>query len=267
MVRFELIAVAAATAIFASVGSASAEGIKTLVLGDYSLEADVAILADLTGSDARFNHDTSSAYDLSAGLPTNAFLAGYDSILVFTDHRSVKLSALSNLLGTFVRHGGGVVIGTFWGQQAGSSGGLLNRTGYNPLIHPSDNPYDAQVLGTFDASDPLMANVSSLASEHFSGDYEAGLDTGATLVASWASGRPLTAYNAAHTVVAITLTPNVITLGQTTGDYRPLFANALVFTANAAIATIPEPAAWSLMVIGFGTIGMAVRRRTVSLAA
>ncbi|MGI4876276.1 MAG: PEPxxWA-CTERM sorting domain-containing protein [Janthinobacterium lividum] len=266
MIDLKLGAFAAATAISLIAAPVAARDVRTLVLGGYSLAADKATLVDLTGTDPRFDHHASSAYDLSAGLPTLSFLRHYDSVLLFTDSVPVDLTALSDLLGQYVDRGGGVVISTFWGQGGGSAGGKLNSTGYNPLINPNGSPYEPQTLGSFDASDPLMANVTTLASEHFSGDYDSGLDTGATLVASWASGRPLAAYNAAHTVVAVTLNPNVVNLRQTTGDYRPLFANALAFVSDTT-APIPEPAAWSLMVIGFGVIGIAARRRAAPLIA
>jgi hypothetical protein len=260
MIDLKFVAVAAAAAIAVIATPVSATKVRALVLGGYSTAADQATLVDLTGTDPRFDHTTSSAYDFSSGLPSLSFLRYYSSVLLFTDFVPVDLTALSNLLGRYVDHGGGVVISTFWGEGGGSVGGKLNSTGYNPLINPNGSPYEAQTLGTFDASDPLLANVATLASAHFSGDYDAGLDTGATLAASWASGRPLAAYNAAHTVATITLNPNVVNLRQTTGDYRPLFANALAFVSSTT-TPLPEPAAWSLMIIGFGVIGLAARRR------
>lgn len=267
MINLKFVVSASIGAVLLAGTPVSARPVKTLVLGDYSLDADSAILVDLTGTDPRFDHQASGAYDLGKGLPTLSFLRQYDSVLLFTDAHSVNVTRLSNLLGHYVDRGGGVVISTFWGQQGGSAGGRLNSTGYNPLTNPNGNPYAPQTLGTYDASNPLMANVTTLASAHFSGDYDPGLDTGATLVASWASGHPLAAYNAAHSVVAITLNPNVLSLGQTTGDYRPLFANALNFVADTTIAPLPEPAAWSLMVVGFGAVGVAARRRAAPLAA
>jgi len=248
-------------ATFASVADAAT---KTLVLGDYgSTAVQTAILADLTGTDSRFDHANSGAYDLSAGLPTASYLAGFNSVLVYTDSVSVDLTALSNLLGNYVDGGGRVVLSTFWGQQAGSAGGLLNSTGYSPLINPTFDAYNAQTLGTYDATNPLLAGVTTLSSIEYNGDYLAGLDTGATLTASWASGRPLEAVNANGKVIAITLYPNVVTFGHATGDYRPLFANALAFGGN----TVPEPASWVMMIAGFGLVGVAARRRAPAVTA
>ncbi len=163
-----LVTVALGMVIVAS--PASAKIAKVLVLGDDGGVAnDTAILNDLTGTDNRFNHVKSDAYDLSSGLPTASFLAGFDSVLVFTNAVSVDLTSLSDLLGSYVHNGGGVVISTFWGQQAGSAGGLLNSTGYNPLINPTSDAYNSQTLGTFNAADPLMKGVTTLTSSYYNG--------------------------------------------------------------------------------------------------
>jgi len=80
-------------ATFASVADAAT---KTLVLGDYgSTAVQTAILADLTGTDSRFDHANSGAYDLSAGLPTASYLAGFNSVLVYTDSVSVDIFKLA----------------------------------------------------------------------------------------------------------------------------------------------------------------------------
>ncbi len=251
---------AAATVLaFAVAAPAAAAGVKTLVLGhENDVSLDAAVLADLTGSDARFDHVNSSAYDATAaGLPTLAYLSQFDSVLVSTN-LGPNGTALSNLLGSYVNGGGRVVISTFFGQEAGTAGGLLNSSGYNPLINPTFDAYNSQTLGAFDASSPLFANVFALSSILYNADYLAGLDTGATLVGSWASGRPLEAINAAGNVIAITLYPNVVQYGHATGDYRALFANALAFGGGGAV---PEASTWAMLIAGFGLVGASMRRR------
>lgn len=257
---------AAALAAVAFAAPATAAPTRALVLGDVSFMEDLTpILTDLTGRDARFDHAASGVWNLRDGLPEADVLAKYDSVLAFTDSVSVDLTALSDLLGHYVEHGGGVVIGTFWGQEGGTSGGLLNSHGFNPLVDPVGDAYASNELGAFDAADPLLKGVHSLTANYYDADY-AGVDAGATLAASWSNGRPLAAYNAAHSVAAITLYPNVVTFGHAGGDYRPLFANALALTAGNSGTTgaVPEPASWALMLGGFGLVGSALRRRSTT---
>jgi hypothetical protein len=265
--RFGIIAAALfAAAIVAA--PASAAGVKTLVLGDfYGMDDLTPILNDLTGSDGRFDHVNSGAYNLRNGLPMSSMLAGYNSVLVFSDSVSVDYNVLSDMLGAYVNNGGGVVIGTFWGQEIGNSGGLLNSTGYNPLNNQTFDAYNFHSLGSYDSADPLMQGVASLSSSTYNGDYNAGLDAGATLAASWDDGRPLAAYNAGRNVAAITIYPNAFTFGHVSGDYQRLFSNALAFTAGTSAGAVPEPATWSLLIGGFGMIGFAMRRRGTALLA
>ena len=239
----------------------AAAQVKSLIMGGYNSSADAAIKTDLIGSDARFNQALSSSYDYSTGgLPTLAYLQQFNSVLVFSDRVNVDPTALSDLLGNYVLGGGGVVIATFWGQQVGNAGGLLNSTGFNPFTNPTSEAYISHTLGTYNPLDPLMQGVTALSSNQYNGDYLAGLDTGATLAASWNDGRPLAGYNATHKVAAITLNPNVVTLSNATGDYQRLFANALAFTGGeTAISAVPEPATWAMLMLGFGAIGASLR--------
>jgi hypothetical protein len=45
------------------------------------------------------------------------------------------------------------------------------------------------------------------------------------------------------------------------------FNQGLVTGFNDAVASVPEPATWAMMVVGFGLIGGAMRRKAVALAA
>lgn len=237
--------------------SAEAGLTRSLFLGGDATTDDLTVMNEIIGSDPRFDTSNSQAYSFSDSNanPTLAYLQQFNSVLVWTDSPGPDITGLSDVLRQYVDGGGRVVIGTFWGQQAGTSGGL-NAPGYNPLTNPTANAYSAASLGTYDASNPLMQGVNTLSATMYRGDYDTGLDAGATLVASWDDGRPLEAVNAAQDVIAITLFPDSPQFGTVSGDYAPLFANALTTSA----APVPEPA--TLAVLGSGLLSLArVRRR------
>jgi hypothetical protein len=254
-------------------GAADAAGVKSLFLGGDGIEQVDAVRLDIIGADGRFDQLGSASATLYGGVPTLSYLEQFDSVLVWTNFVGDS-TGLSNVLGDYADAGGRVVIGTFWGQQVdalgqGGGGGKLQGAGYNPLINGVTDAYSNHTLGAFDAASPLMAGVGSLSSVYYNADYAAGLDAGATLVASWNDGRPLVAVNGAQNVIAVTLFPNVAQFHHADGDYRALFGNALAFT-GAGVSAAPEPASWAMMVIGFGGMGAMVRsnrRRRVAVTA
>lgn len=251
MKAYSLVAALCAVA-FGAIPTADAAPIKSLFLG--ADDHTAAVMGDLIGSDARFDQAGSAALDSSVTTPSLAYLEQFNSVLVWTNRLPVDTTTLSNELAAYADAGGRVVIATFWGQEVGTTG-LLNNSGYNPLINPGANAYTSATLGSYDASSPLMLGVTSLTASRFRGDYNPGLDTGATLVASWSDGTPLEAINAAQNVIDITLFPNVVTYNHASGNYSQLFANALAFDSTA----VPEPA--SLMLLGAGLSGLSFARR------
>ena len=51
-------------------------------------------------------------------------------------------------------------------------------------------------------------------------------------------------------------------IGFPGGDYN-YHDDTFVFTNTAVVSSVPEPTAWALMLLGFGGIGFAARRRAV----
>ena len=46
-----------------------------------------------------------------------------------------------------------------------------------------------------------------------------------------------------------------------TGNFRPTSGRNINYTVNSMNGAVPEPATWAMMLIGFGAIGAAIRRR------
>ena len=60
-------------------------------------------------------------------------------------------------------------------------------------------------------------------------------------------------------------------IGNILGDgpvFSPIVNNSrdATFSVSIAEAAVPEPATWAMLIIGFGTVGMAARRRRVGAA-
>ncbi len=65
-------------------------------------------------------------------------------------------------------------------------------------------------------------------------------------------------------------TLNFTTLGATTLSFTSLDNNSSAFGAvigGVSLAAVPEPATWALMLMGFGAVGLAVRRQRSATAA
>lgn len=238
---------------------AMASPIKSLFLGyDYNT---AAVKTDILGSDARFDLANSSSMDNPSSTPSLATMLQYDSILVWTNYW--PSAGLGNALADYVDAGGHVVLSTFMGQEMNDAS-RINTHGYNPFTNGTYSVYNSNTLGTYDHTSPLFNGVSSVSSPYYNGDWT-GLDVGATLVASWASGTPFVGVNAIGNVIAISLFPNAVTYGGASGDYQQLFRNALAFNSNENVnqklnVTVPEPS--TVLLFGIALAGLVFTRRT-----
>jgi hypothetical protein len=209
---------------------------RALILGFEGNHESLEIVRKDVASDARFDFAAGASFDFGAdGTLTAGFLSKFNTVLLFIDGADFSIEAnAAALLQDYVNHGGGVVISTFWGQEGQVPGGI-NGTGYNPLTHGVQDPYNAASLGeVFDPKHPIMNGVQELSAQEYRGDYAPGLDAGAHLIANWSDGRPLVAVNAMENVAAVTLFPayDIHPEEGVTGDFARLFANALDFVAG-----------------------------------
>lgn len=125
--------------------------------------------------------------------PSAAQLAPYDLVVSIGDSTAFDNEAWGNALAAYV-DGGGVVVSTTYDtwDGGGAPTGRWETGGYAPFLL-GDNDNELTTLGSFDAASPLMRGVAP-------GSLETELNTtntlapGATLVASWADGRPAVAF-------------------------------------------------------------------------
>jgi hypothetical protein len=92
-----------------------------------------------------------------------------------------------------------------------------------------------------------------------------GVAAGSPLIAGSASGtQAQTWFNFNTSFVAASTGPQ-----QLTFEFRGLGVTAADFAIDRvyAVAAVPEPATWAMMLIGFGGVGLAMRRRTKTKAA
>lgn len=131
--------------------------------------------------------------DTETSTPTAAQLAPYDVVVSIGDSDYLDNAAWGNALATYVE-GGGVVVSTTYDtwDGGGAPTGRWETGGYAPFLL-GNNDNESTTLGSFDAASPLMSGVVP-------GSLETELNTtnvlapGASLVASWADGRPAVAY-------------------------------------------------------------------------
>lgn len=138
--------------------------------------------------------------------PSSAQLAPYDLVVSIGDSTYFDNEAWGNSLAAYV-DGGGVVVSTTYDtwDGGGAPTGRWETGAYAPfLLGNNDNEFTT--LGSFDPTSPLMNGVVP-------GSLETELNTtntlapGATLVASWADGRP-----------AIALKGRVVNISAYIGD-------------------------------------------------
>jgi hypothetical protein len=175
------------------------------------------------------------AFNASTGTPSVAQLDQYDMAVVHSDCDAFvdgTGTAIGNNLADYADHGGVVVeyAYTMHSTPSFSLGGRWQSGGYSPYI-PGTNVNNNVTLGTFDASSPLMAGVSSLTSADCNTDPT--LAPGATRVALWNNGQEAVASKGRAVAVTSSIDDSACTWS---GDYARLTLNA-VTTLNPPYGT------------------------------
>jgi hypothetical protein len=127
---------------------------------------------------------------------------------------------------------------------------------YSSFFQFNNYLFTSGVFTATASTNPLDGTTVTLLQLFTGGSVVGGVYSGGTLV----SGGSTSGSSNSLTLNNVSLTPNT--------DYTFVYSGALGKTpgnisgnAAFAIAAVPEPATWGLMLLGFGGMGMAMRRR------
>ena len=125
---------------------------------------------------------------------------------------------------------------------------------YSSFFQFNSDIFNSGVFTATASTNPLGGTTVTMLQLFTGGTVLAGVYTPGTLVI----GGSASGSSNSLTLDNVTLTPNTNytfvysgTLGKTPGN----------ISGNGAFAVVPEPATWALMLLGFGGMGMAMRRR------
>lgn len=171
--------------------------------------------------------------DTSSVTPTASQLGAYDIVVSIGDNTYLDNEAWGNALADYVA-GGGIVVSTTYDSWDGGGAptGRWETGSYAPfMLGAAEN--EVTTLGAFDASSPLMQGVAP-GSLYTEDNTTNTLAPGATLVASWADGRPAVAIKGR--VVGITAF-----IGDTYGGEEIWAGNYGQIIVNAVRSMTPQP--------------------------
>lgn len=172
---------------FGAAGAAAAPGAYRIVIVHGSCEPPTKFQAQLKAFPDVAAVD---AFGACATTPALGQLTPYDMVVSMSGDGYFDPVAYGNVLADYVDSGGVVFQYAYDSEKGLLPKGRFEEQGYPPYI-AGDNTNASVTLGEFDATNPLMQGVTTLASND---NTEPALAPGATLVAKWSDGRNLLAY-------------------------------------------------------------------------
>jgi hypothetical protein len=173
--------------------------------------------------------------DASFGNPSLGELEAYQSVMLVANTPFDDPDGLGDVLADYVDTGGGLVMTLATTLAGWEIRGRLRSDGYIPFTLGT-GPVGSSILGTFDASHPIMAGVHAAAGDLLG---QMGLTPGATLVASWANSQPFVAVKGSVAAVNVFVAYS----GFWTGDVPLLLHNALLWSsAGSWLSATPDAA-------------------------
>ncbi len=168
-----------------------------------------------------------TVWDNTAGNPTATNMAPYDVVIIGNDYlwnsASLDLVTIGNALADYI-DGGGKVIESLYIQSYDEwgLGGRYMTDGYSPFSTATLDVWNADNMTIINTGHPVMNGVTNIGDNW--GHQDPGLQTGATLLASWNTS----GYNAVavdNNVVALNLL--IFSGADWTGDVGLLLHNAV----------------------------------------
>jgi len=166
-------------------------------------------------------------FDARTSTPILSYLQNFDVAVVWSNYQFYDRIAMGNVLADYLDAGGGVVLGQFC---FGSGWELQGRvmTEYSPYTSGAIS-FSTRNLGINDAGHQLMRGVNALGDIYSS---NVSLQNSPRVVAQYADGTPLAAYNPTMGLVAIN--GYVGDTRQFTGDMIALYHNAIYMAMEGA---------------------------------
>ena len=193
---------------------------------------------------------------------------------------ALGLSAGANAQSTITRADLTGPTGTIWTTgQTGNYTLFIRNSNTGPFFNPNDETVNIALPGggtnqfllngegfrpgETQNSDPLYTLLLTLANgSTLTGSYNPDTNTflGGTSVTTGGFIYSLTEFSYERSLAQV-VSPNVATPGGDSSDYAGNFN-------VSAIAAVPEPAAWAMMIVGIGAVGgsMRVRRRNAKIS-
>ncbi len=206
---------------------------------------------------------------------TAAQLSSYEAVLVTPALMFNESATIGNALADYADAGGGVVITEFSYQGMWALQGGIMTSGYSPFsADPSSSGYGIIQTGfgvVHDSTHPIFDGVNT-ANVPTYWQANVGLDSGATLLAEWPSGRDAVGFNTlsgGNSVVGLNLFPaDYSSYQMMTFDSQRLVANALAFSIGSGdsgddLPQAPVPGAALLGCLGAGLTGWLRRRHSL----
>ena len=180
--------------LFVALLALPAPAADVLICYSSGYEPDVVAKIQATGRFAVVDE-----FNCGAGTPTDAQLASYDSVLVYSDSGFIDPTLLGDRLATFVDGGGGVVEAVFASGSVPVSGRFESQ-GYEAFTGSAQSQGAVLNMVIDDPTHPILAGVvdfnAGTASYHTS---NATLQVGGTLIAHYGqNGLPLVATLETH---------------------------------------------------------------------
>jgi len=219
-------------------------GYDVLILSNRTPDNDVVVqaLAPL------MPHVTFQTMDVRSQTPSQAYLAGFRTVLLFENGIFPNATNVGDAVGQYVQNGGNVAIGTFYWQDRSDNPnwgyygwGVLESL--DPFLAPRGSEYNADALDTGSiVAHPLTAGLNALSVSSYHGGVAA--KPGTTVVARWSDGVPFIGYvvhGGGQRVVGVSVFPAHPAYGGVTGDFWRVWTNALDWAAGGSVPTVVSP--------------------------